>query len=572
MPDLSAQAMAEKLLAGSFQRGAAGTQAITDPIADTPMVVTLDQLRPYDGNPRVARNPMHDDIKASIRARGLDEPPPITRRPRETHFIIRNGGNTRLTILNELWTETKDDRFFRLTCLFRPWSTRGEIVLLTGHLAENELRGELTFIEKALAVEKARQLYEQETGVSLSQRDLSRRLTADGYPISQSHISRMQETVTYLLPAIPTILYAGLGRGLAERLTTLRRSSMRAWGRYAPRAKPTADFDSIFSDVLASFDHDTAFSVERVRDELIGQFAQVLTTDYDTLALQIADAEMRQRVLTPESPTVADLPWPQEGASGNRAQSVRPSDATRAVDAPSALLVQSTQDPVLTPSATSLSTSNTAEISSRTDAKNSPPDRLEAHIVSPAESTPRLEAIQRTIAQATGDAVESFHDKVLRAIPVQVGGLHPISDVWYIEAAIDSPDRLRAHILQLATEIAHEADLTHRIEAAGDGIGFFCTAGGSGTGDSQSLIARAVLSVLSALSAGSEAWKPAVEGIRLVDDLAPLLLGTRSKQRVSRSATRLSDAGVVKLFRLIRLARRLVELEQNDRLSTNLQS
>jgi len=44
----------------------------------------------------------------------------------------------------------EDERFFRISCLFRPWPARGEIVALTGHLAENELRGGLTFIERAL--------------------------------------------------------------------------------------------------------------------------------------------------------------------------------------------------------------------------------------------------------------------------------------------------------------------------------------------------------------------------------------------------------------------------------------
>ena len=72
------------------------------------MVVTLDQLHPYDLNPRVTRNPRYDDIKASIRERGLDAPPAITRRPGESHYIIRNGGNTRLAILHELWSETKE--------------------------------------------------------------------------------------------------------------------------------------------------------------------------------------------------------------------------------------------------------------------------------------------------------------------------------------------------------------------------------------------------------------------------------------------------------------------------------
>src|SRR3546814_17485137 len=77
--------------------------------------------------------------------------------------------------------------------LFRPWPARGEIVALTGHLAENELRGGLTFIERALGIEKAREFYEQESGQALSQSELARRLTADGYPVPQSHISRLND-------------------------------------------------------------------------------------------------------------------------------------------------------------------------------------------------------------------------------------------------------------------------------------------------------------------------------------------------------------------------------------------
>ena len=157
MAEMTPHEMAGKLLAAGFQRTGPSAAALSDPIADTPMVVTLDQLRPYDHDPRVKRNPAYDEIKASIRERGLDAPPAITRRPGEEHFIIRNGGNTRLAILRELWSETKQERFFRISCQFRPWPERGEIVALTGHLAENELRGGLTFIERALGVENARE-------------------------------------------------------------------------------------------------------------------------------------------------------------------------------------------------------------------------------------------------------------------------------------------------------------------------------------------------------------------------------------------------------------------------------
>ena len=118
MKKLSQEEITDKLHQEHFPRGPE-LERLSDPLADTPMLVTLEQLRPYEHNPRFIRNPLYDDIKASIRERGLDQPPPITRRPGETYFIIRNGGNTRLAILGELWQETRDERFFRIHCLFR---------------------------------------------------------------------------------------------------------------------------------------------------------------------------------------------------------------------------------------------------------------------------------------------------------------------------------------------------------------------------------------------------------------------------------------------------------------------
>lgn len=235
MADVTPQEMAGKLMADAFSRSGPTAQGLSDPAVETPMVVTLDDLRPYELDPRITRNPLYDEIKASIRERGLDAPPSITRRPGADHYIIRNGGNTRLAILRELWAETKDQRFFRIPSLFRPWPERGEIIALTGHLAENELHGGLTFIERALGVEKARELYEQEIGKTLSQSELARRLTADGYPIPQPHISRMQDTVRYLLPTIPNVLYNGLGRHQVERLAVLRKAAEFTWEKTGKR-------------------------------------------------------------------------------------------------------------------------------------------------------------------------------------------------------------------------------------------------------------------------------------------------------------------------------------------------
>lgn len=535
MADLTSQDMAGKLLAAGFERSSPSVTALSDPIADTPMVVTLDQLRPYDHDPRKKRNSAYDEIKASIRERGLDAAPAITRRPGEDHYIIRNGGNTRLAILRELWSETKDERFFRISCLFRPWPERGEIVALTGHLAENELRGGLTFIERALGVEKAREFYEQESGAVLSQSELARRLAADGYPVPQSHISRMADAVRYLLPAIPTVLYGGLGRHQVERLAVMRKACERTWERYGKGRSLPLDFESFFQEVLSQFDTEAdEFAPQRVQDELIGQMSELLGVDYDVLALDLTELESRQRALasdpTPHAPPPA-LPQPTTNT--------RPPAATPASS-------------VSPPSATPAPRQDGAEAGEVVAGDPVAAGNLvQEHIVSPAPTTERLQSIQRMVADQLGDALPpDFSTSVLQSIPVQAGGLYPISDVWYIDAGLDAPDRLRVHIAQFAREIAGEVQLEACIEERPDGIGFACSA----RTQSRSPLGDAVLMLLASL-AGQSAAEVGIDGGQFTTELPKLLHGQGDMAR------RLSDTALVKLFRLLRLARRLLDLE-----------
>lgn len=50
--------------------------------------VILEQIQPFSLNPRVTRNPGYDVLKASILARGLDNPPVLTRRPGDEKYIL----------------------------------------------------------------------------------------------------------------------------------------------------------------------------------------------------------------------------------------------------------------------------------------------------------------------------------------------------------------------------------------------------------------------------------------------------------------------------------------------------
>lgn len=563
MADLTVQDMAGKLMAEGFSHTGPAAESPSDPIADTPLIVTLDELLPYELDPRITRNPLYEEIKASIRERGLDAPPPITRRPGADHYIIRNGGNTRLAILRELWAETKEERFFRLACLFRPWPKRGEIIALTGHLAENELHGGLSFIERALGVQKARELYEQETSKQLSQSELARRLKADGYPVPQPHISRMQEAIQYLLPAIPTLLYAGLGRHQVEQLTSLRRAAERIWSAHCSEANQRIDFPTLFQDVLTLFDGAAGgFSVQRVQDELIGQMADLLQVEYDTLVFEIMDSDRRWQVLSGEpapvpertAATPAPKPLPPSSRPG-----VMPPPTPPAPDAsPQPSGSETPPSPPEVPTSTGQVLQEEPEEGDGCRAA-----MLQEHIVSPAGTTERLQSIQHLVADHTGEALPDFEHNVLQSIPIQAGGLYPITDVWYIEPALDDPERLRAHIAQFAREIASEAGVQELIESCESGIGFLCQpCEASAAADRHARALLALLHVLSApyLPAGLVAT--GIDVSILTEQLAPLFQGvpaaTGSEDNMPH---RLGDTALVKLFRLLRLARRLRDIE-----------
>lgn len=221
-----------------------------DPINITQMRLEIDRIELYDRNPRRERNPLHDEIKESIRAQGgLNNPLTVTRRPGETRYMVESGGNTRLQALKELWTETGDERFYRIHCLFRPWVSESHV--LTAHLIENDKRGALAFIDKALGVRALRQVLESEQQASLSQRQLSEALRARGYGLDQSMISRMDYAVDVLLPLIPEALRAGMGAPQVRRIRRIETACRRLWN---DQQQPTEQFDVLFSDVLGAHD------------------------------------------------------------------------------------------------------------------------------------------------------------------------------------------------------------------------------------------------------------------------------------------------------------------------------
>lgn len=215
------------------------------------MVVPIDRVRPYARNPRHGRNPEFDRIKASIRANGLDQPLVITQAPETDDYVVHSGGNTRLVALQELYAETGDPKFSRIPCLFKPWGRESDVLL--AHLRENDLRGALTFIDKALAVFDIKQLLEEELEIDeISQRKLQMALAAGGYSLSHGLISRMGYAVARLLPLIPQALNAGLGRPQVQRIRALERAALQVWERHA--LGDAAVFDEVFATLCRRYD------------------------------------------------------------------------------------------------------------------------------------------------------------------------------------------------------------------------------------------------------------------------------------------------------------------------------
>ncbi|KWU48858.1 ParB family protein [Pseudomonas sp. SIMBA_059] len=563
---LSKEQVKGKLLMGTFAAGPAPAR-LSDPIVDTPMILTLEQLRPYDHNPRLNRNPRYDDLRASILNRGLDAPPPVTRRPGEEHFIIRNGGNTRLAILNELWRETGEERFFRVHCLFRPWPNRGEILALTGHLAESDLHGELTFIERALGVERAREFYQLEADAPLSQRELARLLKQDGYPISQPHISKMQDAVRYLLPAIPNTLYAGLGKPQIEKLTVLRRASERAWLKHSGSSIQELNHEPLFQEVLSAFDGGE-FIYERFQDELLHKMGQLLGQDYNNLRLDVLDPDR------PSSAARVPPVSPMSELSQTPVVVVPEATHTESVSASAVEQVYRTE---------SLVQPEQPQLNLLQDQQR---ERIASNTISPISgATARTQAIKVQLAQATGEAIPTFEQSCLESIPIQAGGVHPVADLWYIERAIDSPEGLRQAVFGLVQDIAREVGLPLDHLAESDwGIGYVCLRPQgrdsdlfAGTPKGLSPEAYTLLNLLDGLSGrfapalnmlreDSDATEyPEMNSYRFLAELGHVLLGNALlKSQQAFVSDRLGDVALVKLFRVIRLGRRLIELESNQ--------
>jgi hypothetical protein len=302
-----------------------------------------------------------------------------------------------------------------------------------------------------------------------------------------------------------------------------------------------------------------------VQDALIGQMARALGVGYSTLKLDLDDIEQYQRILArpprrhdenvpavdPLEALLASVPeedapseWEEERENGFSSSPGMPATEKQAgggAGEPSAADPSSIPD-----SPTPLSSSG------------DPALHGQEHAVPPSSNTERLQTIQQMVTEHAGAAVPG-EDDTPRAFPMRADGLFPVTDVWHIEPGIDAPEPLRLHIAQFAREIAEEALWGDCVEPVSTGTGFVCTL--PSPDDALSGFGRGALSLLHALS--RDGGDDAPEFLHLDETLGPLLRGRLVRgtgEYHDPDFPRLSDAGLIKLFRLLRLARRLLDL------------
>lgn len=551
--------------AAMLQRGrtpASGTSAGAKtvlPVTEMAMVLTLDQLRPNPDNPRKGRNPRYDEIKASIHARGLDSIPKVTRDPDgDDVYIFSDGGNTRYQILCELWQETGDEQFFRIHTIFKPWP--GRLKCLVGHLAENEVRGDLTYIEKAFGVHKARVIQEEQLGRSVTLRELSDLLNKEGYPIDYSSISRMEDTLDYLYPYMPRLLEEGLSRGQVIPLLGLRSTALKVWKSFSSDAKPGLTLDDVFGSVCRTFNVPDSYSLEMFRDEFIGELIKALphpSLNYDRWLIELDPKEQQRRKMFGDPPPTPQLsPIPERGNSGEPVSAntepspvILPDDKTVVVPVTGlrsgTLTTKSSPEPVPDDESSIPSLQESESVVGTAVRKEVQPDLYGGKpVITGEEYSDNIHPVASLQSALDESEQTSECSGTPNSIAFASSGLEPVSDIWHIPALQDDIEHLKDISFRLAYELAE-----------GMGCADCVSEDTSETG--AGYIIHTPSSAFPAFLKGLTGNQDSCESFNLY----ALTLWLTGSAGPSDSPV-FTDACVVKLMRLFRILRRLRELQR----------
>src|SRR5690625_7626091 len=85
--------------------------------------------------------------------------------------------------------------------MFQPWVDDEDA--LAGHLVENDMRGGMLLIERALGAKQWIRMLEEKAGESISQRKAAEAMTERGWKMTQGNLSKLIYAADQLLPNLP---------------------------------------------------------------------------------------------------------------------------------------------------------------------------------------------------------------------------------------------------------------------------------------------------------------------------------------------------------------------------------
>jgi ParB family protein of integrating conjugative element (PFGI_1 class) len=149
----------------------------------------------YEKNPRRHENLKYNEIKESIKVRGIESALFVTKRPGTERYMLAKGGKTRLLILQEL---AKEDpaKWSRHTFEEVPYVSESEI--LAAHLVENTGRSGMCFWDLASGISELQTEIAKEQGKPVSMRMLPELLKDRGVEIKRDVLNAAQFTLEHL--------------------------------------------------------------------------------------------------------------------------------------------------------------------------------------------------------------------------------------------------------------------------------------------------------------------------------------------------------------------------------------
>lgn len=227
-------------------------------------------------NQRQSVNPKYDEIKASIRKKGVQDPLCIVHHPDLQSWVLSQGGQTRLRICRELYEETRSDIFLYPPVIKLPFTS--DLDLCISHLIENTIRGENTFLETAKAVFEIRNLLTEASAGTPTQGELAESMNDRGLPIRRQSITSMLYLVDELATEITNQAFLDqVSRNMVDGIRSLRKSIE---GELAPDL-----FDSQLIDFINS--HSGGVTVDAIKKHFLGNPSSVASEPFE-LADQVS--------------------------------------------------------------------------------------------------------------------------------------------------------------------------------------------------------------------------------------------------------------------------------------------